>query len=259
MTTSDGISFMVDDCQPIRMEQLEQPAIAKKKATKKPNKMKQKRVRQYYQKIPSTEVATGKENMTSPSASKAKRKKKRISICKNFQGFSMANCVYRDEVHMSCYVPPKYATKQTDKEKMDNYFCTDCKLEPCILEHHGARVTYEFERLKETMASELGENDWKALEMGEKMTMTNRRIKEDIMRPIVAEVFSDRYARKRLPGCMLHKVNTDMPSSNRRRSMRSPEIIASIMELEESSDESDEEFMNRYKIRMEDRLGRHSP
>ncbi len=54
---------------------------------------------------------------------------------------------------------------------------------------------------------------------------------------------------------MLHKVNTEMPISNQRRSMRSPEIIASIMELEESSDESDEEFMNRCKIRMEDNLG----
>jgi hypothetical protein len=256
MTTKDGISFVVDDCcQPIRMEVMEQPKN-KKKATKRQSKTKQKKVHQYYAAVQPVKesLLDGKEKIV--EASKVTVKKQRRSGCKNFQGFSMANCVYRDEVHMSCYLPPKYAANQTEDQKMDNYFCTDCKLEPCILVYHGTRVTCEFKRLKEKMEEELGPEAWSELNMGEKMTMTNKRIKEDIMRPIVAEVFSARYAKKRLPGCMLHKVNSEMPSGNRRRSV---DIIASIMELEESSDdESDQEFLNRYKIRMEDKLSRHS-
>ena len=62
-------------------------------------------------------------------------KKRRKSVGRNFQGFSLEKCCFIEHLGKHCYLPPKYYGKQFDPNDLDDpeYFCGDCYLGPCII------------------------------------------------------------------------------------------------------------------------------
>ena len=174
---------------------------------------------------------------------KKKPKKKPLTM-KNFfatttnsQGFGMHLCRYEKSIGDHVYVPPKYGKLSKGRAFWLNQgFCSDCKLQPCItVEHH--------EEIKEKLMDHHDKDD-RAINAGKKpnnVTLLNKS--ERSILTFMTKYFGGDYAKRvGTPCCVMkaaHQFNREWLELVRPRRNLQPEEDSSSSSG--SSSEEDEE------------------